>query len=101
MTMKLERSIEQYRNCNPEVIAEGSKAQVLFALQDSRKDILALAAEVDRLAKERGRIGTEALEAIEREASKATSSTYAVAVIVCQRIKDIARLALKREAENV
>jgi hypothetical protein len=54
--MKLERSIERYRNGNPEVIAKGSEAQILFALQDSRKDILALAAEVERLTNERERI---------------------------------------------
>jgi hypothetical protein len=34
------------------------------------------------------------LREIEREASSATSSTYAVAVSVCQRIRDIARSAL-------
>lgn len=47
--MKLERSIEQYRNGKPEVILKGSEAQILFALHDSRKDILALYAEVERL----------------------------------------------------
>lgn len=42
MKPELERSIERWHNCKPEVIVEGSKAQVLFALQDARKDILAL-----------------------------------------------------------
>lgn len=54
--MKLERSIEQYRNGKPEVIVKGSEAQVLFALQDSRKDVLTLATEVDLLTEEIGRV---------------------------------------------
>ncbi len=36
------RSIDQYRNGKPEVIAEGSKAQIIYALEDCRHDILVL-----------------------------------------------------------
>lgn len=36
------RSIDQYRNGNPKAVADGSYAQVLFALQDMRHDILVL-----------------------------------------------------------
>ena len=36
------RSIEQYRNGDPKAVAAGSHAQVLFALQDMRHDILVL-----------------------------------------------------------
>lgn len=36
------RSIDQYRNGDPKAVADGSYAQVLFALQDMRNDILAL-----------------------------------------------------------
>lgn len=36
------RSIDQYRNGRPKAVADGSYAQVLFALQDMRHDILVL-----------------------------------------------------------
>jgi hypothetical protein len=47
--IKLERTIEQYRNGVPAVIVEGSKAQILFALEDSRTDVLRLASHVETL----------------------------------------------------
>jgi hypothetical protein len=40
--MKLERTIQQWRDGVPEIIAEGSKAQVLAALRDAKHDVLAL-----------------------------------------------------------
>lgn len=36
------RSIDQYRNCEPKAIADGSYAQVLCALTDDKHDILVL-----------------------------------------------------------
>lgn len=36
------RSIDQYRNGSPKAVADGSYAQVLFALEDSRHDIMVL-----------------------------------------------------------
>lgn len=49
--MKLERKISQYRNGNPVVIVEGSKAQVFYALQDAKKDVLTMAAFIERVAR--------------------------------------------------
>lgn len=36
------RSIDQYRNCDPKAIADGSYAQILYALTDDKNDILVL-----------------------------------------------------------
>ena len=36
------RSIDQYRNCEPKAIADGSHAQILYALTDDKHDILVL-----------------------------------------------------------
>lgn len=36
------RSIDQYRNCDPKAIADGSYAQILYALTDDKHDILVL-----------------------------------------------------------
>lgn len=49
--MKLERTLEQYRNGKPEIIVEGSKAQCFYALQDARKDVLTMAAFIERIAR--------------------------------------------------
>jgi hypothetical protein len=38
----MKRSIDQYRNGVPQVIAQGSLAQVIFCLEDQRADILKL-----------------------------------------------------------
>jgi len=42
--VKLERSIERWRNMKPSEVIKGSTAQITYALEDARKDILALAA---------------------------------------------------------
>ncbi|AEY69713.1 hypothetical protein Tb141_44 [Brucella phage Tb_141] len=39
----LERSIEQWRNMKPSEVMKGSTAQITYALEDARKDILSLA----------------------------------------------------------
>lgn len=36
------RSIDQYRNCDPKAIADGSYAQILYALTDDKHDVLVL-----------------------------------------------------------
>ncbi len=45
----LERSLERWANLSPEVVADGSRAQMVFALRAAQKDIATLAAEVKRL----------------------------------------------------
>jgi hypothetical protein len=52
--MKLERSVEQWQNCVPKVIAAGSTAQVEIALRDARHDILAMAAALTKIAEATG-----------------------------------------------
>lgn len=44
--MRLERSLEQWAGGKPAVIAEGSKAQMMYFIEDAQKDIAALAREV-------------------------------------------------------
>ena len=82
--MKLERSIEQYRNGKPEVIVKGSEAQVLFALQDARKDILKLYAEVERLSS--ADMYRSALERIRDAAYKGILTPGLCAEIVCDAL---------------
>lgn len=43
---RLERTIDSYRKMKPEAVASGSYAQILYALQDARKDILTLSASI-------------------------------------------------------
>jgi cell division septum initiation protein DivIVA len=50
--MKLERSLDQWAGGKASVIAEGSKAQVMYFIEDAQKDIAALAAEISRLTAE-------------------------------------------------
>lgn len=52
--LRLKRSIKQYQGGVPEAIAAGSTAQVVYALSDSRADVLALHAAL-----------SEAIEALE------------------------------------
>lgn len=44
--MRLERSLEQWAGGKSAVIAEGSKAQMMYFIEDAQKDIAALAREV-------------------------------------------------------
>lgn len=48
--LKLARTRQQWQDSVPEIIAAGSKAQVLFALRDAKHDVLALvsALEIER-----------------------------------------------------
>jgi hypothetical protein len=41
--VKLERSIERWRGMKPSEVMKGSTAQITYALEDARKDILSLA----------------------------------------------------------
>lgn len=41
--MKLERTLEQHANGIPEIIADGSKAQIIYCISDAKKDIETLA----------------------------------------------------------
>ncbi len=40
--VKLERSIEQWRKCDPELMSRQSPAAIFYALKDAKHDILAL-----------------------------------------------------------
>ncbi|WP_186182987.1 Lar family restriction alleviation protein [Burkholderia gladioli] len=40
--VKLERSIEQWRKCDPELMSRQSPAAIFYALEDAKHDILAL-----------------------------------------------------------
>ncbi|WP_430439042.1 hypothetical protein [Shinella sp.] len=60
------RSIDQYRNCDPKAIADGSYAQVLYALTDDKHDILVLW-DFAVSAGERAAAEARKAEAMERE----------------------------------
>ena len=47
--MKLERKLSQHAKGVPEVIAEGSKAQIIFCIADAKKDIATLATALREL----------------------------------------------------
>lgn len=76
------RSIDQYRNCDPKAIADGSYAQVLYALTDDRHDILVLwdfavaaAREAEALKREIAEL-REALRPFAKVADELTQSKY-------------------------
>ena len=48
--MKLARTLEQWRNCAPEAMAAMSPAAIMYALEDAKHDILALASAVEGAA---------------------------------------------------
>lgn len=52
----LTRNPSQYAQCSPKAISEGSPAQMMFFVEDAKKDIAALAREIDRITEERDRI---------------------------------------------
>lgn len=43
------RTRAQWSNTQPSAVAAGSKAQILYCIQDARADILSLYAEIDQL----------------------------------------------------
>lgn len=48
--IKLQRTLQQYANGVPEVIADGSRAQVIHCIADAKKDIATLARHLDLLS---------------------------------------------------
>lgn len=48
--MKLTRTISRWKGMNPDVMADGSKAALVYALKDARADILALSELLIRAA---------------------------------------------------
>ncbi len=46
----LKRSLERYAGCCPETIAQGSKAQVVFFIEDAKADIASMAAALRECA---------------------------------------------------
>lgn len=50
--MKLARSIERWRACDPHLMAQQSEAAMLFAFADAKHDILLLADRVKKLEAE-------------------------------------------------
>lgn len=79
--MKLERTLKQYENGVPEVIAEGSKAQIVYCISDAKKDVLALCGMVKILA---DAIEGE-LESLEEDIRWADSS--GLEGMICRRTK--------------
>ena len=48
--IKLQRTIEQWENCNPRVMTYGqSQVAINYAFEDAKKDIIALSKEIIRL----------------------------------------------------
>lgn len=45
-TPGLRRSLEQYAGCNPHAVASGSKAQMMYFVEDAKADIATLAREL-------------------------------------------------------
>lgn len=90
-------TIQQTENGKWEALRYGEEWP---AFRDSGPDNLhvALAYEIAALralTAERDRL-LGALEKVDKEAGRATSSTYAVAVSACQNIRDIARAAIAK-----
>lgn len=48
--MKLERTLRQYENGTPSLIADGSRAQVIYFIADAKKDVATLARHLELLA---------------------------------------------------
>lgn len=48
--MRLERTLQQYANGVPEIIADGSRAQIIYCIADAKKDVATLARHLERLA---------------------------------------------------
>lgn len=66
--MKLDRTRDQWENCDPEAMSKMSQAAIYFALKDAKHDILALHAELARaaspqLAQTKRALTTESIEA--------------------------------------
>lgn len=51
--MNLQRTLEQYANCTASGVAGGSKAQMMYFVEDAKKDIATLAEERDRIERNR------------------------------------------------
>ncbi|CDM57637.1 putative predicted protein [Rhizobium favelukesii] len=51
--MKRVRTLERYAACSAKAIAEGSLAQVMYFIDDAKKDIATLAADRDRIERNR------------------------------------------------
>lgn len=56
----MKRTLPQWSGMVPEVVAEGSKAQIVYALADAKADIAELSAQVAELRNELYRRGQEA-----------------------------------------
>lgn len=48
--MRLQRTLQQYANGVPEVIADGSRSQVIYCISDAKKDVATLARHLEALA---------------------------------------------------
>jgi len=51
--MNLQRTLEQYANCTASGVAGGSKAQMMYFVENAKKDIATLAEERDRIERNR------------------------------------------------
>ena len=47
--MELNRTAEQWQKCDPKVMAKMSEAAIMYALDDARRDVLRMHAEIERL----------------------------------------------------
>lgn len=54
--MELQRTVEQWRECDPKAMARMSEAAVMYALQDAKADVLRMHAEVERLRADEKRL---------------------------------------------
>ena len=53
--LKLNRSIQLWKNCNPEAMVHQSNAALCIAFEDAKHDILALAEHIRKLEAQIGR----------------------------------------------
>lgn len=60
--LNLNRSIQQWRNCNPDVMANQSNPALCYAFRDAQHDILALVDHIRKLETILAKKGTDVPE---------------------------------------
>ena len=82
--MNLQRTLEQYANCTASGVVGGSKAQMMYFVEDAKKDIATLAEDRDRIERNRdmwkGQVERQAQE-LEAMRAALRSADHALACV--------------------